>query len=111
MVFAAAGLAAGWIVRAFLQPVFRLPLLARQNYRGRAVATAGGIVVPFAALLVEAVRDALASIDVGHRIDAVRGLTLFVAVAFGFLGLVDDIMGSGHARGFRGHVRDVAWAR
>src|SRR5207237_1377017 len=67
-VFAAAGLAAGWIVRAFLQPVFRLPLLARRNYRGRAVATAGGIVVPFAALLVEAVRGALASIDVGHLI-------------------------------------------
>ena len=111
MVFAAAGLAAGWIVRAFLQPVFRLPLLARQNYRGRAVATAGGIVVPFAALLVEALRDALASIDVGHRIDAVRGLTLFVAVAFGFLGLVDDIVGSGHARGFRGHVRELMRGR
>jgi UDP-GlcNAc:undecaprenyl-phosphate/decaprenyl-phosphate GlcNAc-1-phosphate transferase len=111
VIFAAAGLAAGWVACAFLQPVFRLPLLARQNYRGRTVATAAGIVVPVAALLVEAVRDVLASVDVGHRINAVRGLILFVAVAFGFLGLVDDVVGSGHAQGFRGHLRELTRGR
>jgi len=52
-VFAVVGLAVGSITRLFLQPVFRLPLLARENYRGRTVATAAGIVVVLAVLFVE----------------------------------------------------------
>jgi len=110
-VFAVIGLAVGWVTRLFLQPVFRLPLLARENYRGRTVPTAAGIVVPFTALLVEAGRGFLASVDVGHRITGARTLTLFVVVGFGFLGLVDDVVGSGHAQGFRGHLRELARGR
>jgi len=109
--FAGAGLAVGWVARVFLQPVFRLPLLARENYRGRQVATAGGIVVVLAALVVEAGRQVSASFAVGHRITAARGLVLLAAVGFGFLGLVDDLVGSGHARGFRGHLSELARGR
>jgi hypothetical protein len=111
VLFTVAGLAVGWVVRLFLQPVFRLPLLARENYRGRTVATAGGIVVVLAALLVEAARAVFASLDVGNRVSGARALTLFAAVAFGFLGLVDDVVGSGHAQGFRGHVRELTRGR
>jgi UDP-GlcNAc:undecaprenyl-phosphate/decaprenyl-phosphate GlcNAc-1-phosphate transferase len=110
-VFAVIGLAVGWAVRVSLQPVFRMPLLARENYRGRTVATAAGIVVPFTAVLVEAARDVLASFDVGHRISGARALVLFAAVAFGFLGLIDDVVGSGHAQGFRGHLGELARGR
>ena len=111
VVFAVVGLAVGWLARLVLEPVFRLPLLARENYRGRTVATAAGIVIPLTALLVEAGRGALASLDVGHRITDARALTLLVAVGFGFLGLVDDVVGSGHAQGFRGHVRELTQGR
>ena len=110
-VFTVAGLAAGWIVRLFVQPVLRLPLLARENYRGRTVATSAGIVVVLVALLVEAARQVGASFEVGHRMTAARGLVLVAALGFGFLGLVDDLIGSGHARGFRGHVAELARGR
>src|SRR5437588_7328883 len=109
--FTVAGLAAGWVVRLFLQPVFRLPLLARENYRGRTVATSAGIVVVLVALLVEAARQVGASFEVGHRMTTARELVLVAALGFGFLGLVDDLIGSGHARGFRGHVAELARGR
>jgi len=110
-VFTVAGLAAGWIVRLFVQPVLRLPLLARENYRGRTVATSAGIVVVLVALLVEAARQVGASFEVGHRMTTARELVLVAALGFGFLGLVDDLIGSGHARGFRGHVAELARGR
>jgi hypothetical protein len=88
-----------------------LPALARQNYRGRAVATAAGIVVPFTALLVEAGRDALASFDVGSGLTSARVVVLVAASSFGLLGLFDDVVGSGHAQGFRGHVGELVRGR
>jgi hypothetical protein len=36
---------------------------------------------------------------------------LLAALGFGFLGLVDDLIGSGHARGFRGHLAELARGR
>ncbi len=107
----AIGVATGWVVRMLLRPVLSLPLLARENYRGRTVATAAGLVVVLTAVLVEAAREVLASVDVGHRITSTRGLVVFVVVAFGLLGLLDDVIDTGHARGFRGHLGELARGR
>jgi len=98
-------------VRAALRSTLTLPALARQNYRGHTVATAAGVAVPFTALLVEGGRAVLAGIDVGRATTSARGLVLLAAVAFGFLGLIDDLVASGHAQGFRGHLRELGRGR
>src|SRR4051794_38565614 len=111
VVLAVAGVVVGWALRVLLQSILELPLLARENYRGRTVATAAGIVLPITAVLVEGGRDVLASFDLGHQINPVRGLVLFAAVGFGLLGLFDDLVGTGHGRGFRGHLAELSQGR
>lgn len=92
------------------RPVFALPALARQNYRGRTLPTAAGIVLPLAAVLVEGGRAVAGSFGLGDgpEMGGIRLLVLVAALGFGLLGLVDDLAGgeapSDQARGFRGHL-------
>ena len=96
------------------RPVFALPALARQNYRGRVLPTATGIVLPLAAVLVEGGRAVAGSFGVGDgpATSFVRALVLLAALGFGVLGLVDDLAGDVTGdRGFRGHLRALAEGR
>lgn len=93
----------GWRMMA---PVFASPLLERVNYRDHRLPTAGGLVVVLVAIAGEAaiavaVR-AGADLDAGNT--GPRWTALGVALGFGFLGLLDDLVGDGSARGFRGHL-------
>jgi UDP-N-acetylmuramyl pentapeptide phosphotransferase/UDP-N-acetylglucosamine-1-phosphate transferase len=107
-----------WLVA---RPLFSLPALARQNYRGRTLPTAAGIVLPLAAVLVEGGRAVAGSFGVGDGpgIGTVRALVLMAALGFGLLGLIDDLGGGGGMpaadgradRGFRGHVGALAQGR
>ena len=94
------------------RPLFALPALVRHNYRGRALPTAAGIVLPMAALVVEAGRALAGSLGVGDATGTtgVRLLVLVAAVGFSLLGFVDDLAG-GDDRGFRGHVGALAGGR
>lgn len=82
------------------------PMLERRNHRDLPVPTAGGVVAVAAVLLVESGRAAAGALGVGDPPpgDPVRPLVLFACLGFGFLGLVDDLLGSGAERGFRGHL-------
>jgi len=104
------------------RPLFALPALARQNYRGRSLPTATGIVLPLAAVLVEGGRAVAGSFGVGDGpgISTVRSLVLLGALGFGVLGLFDDLAGGGSdvpatdggtERGFRGHLGALARGR
>lgn len=101
--------------------LFALPALARHNFRGRALPTAAGIVLPLAALLVEGGRAVVASFGVGDGpARGVRLLVLAAALGFGLLGFIDDLAGGGGGvpaagggahRGFRGHLGALARGR
>jgi UDP-GlcNAc:undecaprenyl-phosphate/decaprenyl-phosphate GlcNAc-1-phosphate transferase len=95
------------------RPLFALPALARQNFRGRALPTAAGIVLPLAAVLVEGGRAVVATFGVGDGpAVGARALLLVAAVGFGLLGLIDDLAGGiGPERGFRGHLGALAQGR
>ena len=92
--------------------IFDQPLFARQNYRGRSVPVAAGLVLVVTVIVMEA---ATTVVDLG-RTDPVgsslaRITVLLVTVGFGLLGAVDDLAASGDDRGFTGHLRAMARGR
>lgn len=111
------GVLAGALAVVFLRvgapDVLASPVLERENYRGHRLPTAAGILIVVAVLVVEAGRAVLGSLGVGQRagLTVDRSLVLFVVFAFGLLGFVDDVLGDGSARGFRGHVGALARGR
>ncbi|MGZ4804206.1 MAG: hypothetical protein ACXV9P_16510 [Acidimicrobiia bacterium] len=110
----------GWVV-GFLAVRFVLlagkdmlhaPALERSNYRGRTLATAGGLSLVMAVLIVEAGRSALGAFEIGDvpGLNPARPLVLFAAFGFGLLGFMDDVLGS-EDRGFKGHLRALSQGR
>jgi UDP-N-acetylmuramyl pentapeptide phosphotransferase/UDP-N-acetylglucosamine-1-phosphate transferase len=111
------GLLVGAVTIRFLcvagRSILSAPALERVNYRNRAIPTAGGILIVVALLIVEAGRAVLGAIGVGDDpgLTLARSEVLFAVFGFGFLGLIDDVLGSGHDRGFRGHLRALSEGR
>lgn len=95
------------LLRVGASGMLRSPVLQRANYRDRLIPTAGGILIVLAVLVIEAGRAGLGALGLGESSDLTieRSEVLFAVVAFGLLGLLDDLLGDGSARGFRGHVR------
>jgi UDP-N-acetylmuramyl pentapeptide phosphotransferase/UDP-N-acetylglucosamine-1-phosphate transferase len=109
----AGGFLAALLVERLAAPVMAAPILQRTNFRGRPLATAGGVLVVIAVLLVEAARTALAEFGAGDELsdELVRAIVLFACFAFAFLGLVDDLVGTEADRGFRGHLGALVQGR
>ncbi len=102
------GLVVGFVVARLLwlgmAPLFESPALTRSNYRGTTLPTAAGVVIVLAAVVVEAGRAVAAALGVGDvGLTGPRILVLVAALAYAVLGLVDDVLGSAHQKGFRGH--------
>jgi UDP-N-acetylmuramyl pentapeptide phosphotransferase/UDP-N-acetylglucosamine-1-phosphate transferase len=107
------GFLAGRLIWVLVRPALTTPITVRENWRGREVVTAAGIVVPLAVLVVEAGRAVAGAVGAGDAdgLSGARALVLIVAVGFGLLGAVDDLLGEGEARGFRGHVAALLGGR
>jgi UDP-N-acetylmuramyl pentapeptide phosphotransferase/UDP-N-acetylglucosamine-1-phosphate transferase len=107
------GVVAAALLERAAASILAAPVLRRTNYRGRELATAGGIVIVLAVLVVEAVRTALAEFGVGEALSdsLLRSVVLFACFAFALLGLIDDVLGTEHDRGFSGHLRALAHGR
>jgi hypothetical protein len=99
-----------WLVSS---SAFGAPVFERENFRGRRLPTAAGVLVA----LVVVAADALTAVVVaagGEPDDAaVAGLRLVTVAALGFalLGLLDDLGGAGESGGFGGHLRSLASGR
>jgi UDP-N-acetylmuramyl pentapeptide phosphotransferase/UDP-N-acetylglucosamine-1-phosphate transferase len=113
----ALALAVGFLGVRFLRvttrALFASPSLQRENHRGATVPTAGGLLLVLAVLLVEAARAVVGAVGVGDDpgLDVARNLVLFGVLGYGLLGLVDDLLAEGTARGFRGHLREATRGR
>lgn len=110
---AAAGFLASRLLWLLLRPTFAAPILQRENYRGHVVATAAGIVLPLAMIVVEAGRAGAGAVGVGDEggPPEARVAVAVVALGMGLVGLFDDLAGSGDSRGFRGHLSSLARGR
>jgi UDP-N-acetylmuramyl pentapeptide phosphotransferase/UDP-N-acetylglucosamine-1-phosphate transferase len=104
------GLGAGAVLWRAMAPIWALPFLARENFRGRALSTAAGLAAVVAVIGAEGaitVADALGVELPTGSIEA-RRLAVLAVVGFGFLGFLDDLGGVGQSGGFRGHLRALA---
>jgi len=104
------GFLAGRLLLALLGPMLQSPLLQRENHRGLVVPTSAGIMVPLAVVLVEGGRALAGAAGVGRPagITPARALVVLAAAIFAIVGVLDDLVGSGDARGFRGHLLELA---
>lgn len=107
------GFLAARFLRLTTRDLFAAPALQRENYRGATLPTAAGLLIVLAVLLVEAARAIVGALGIGDEpgLDDPRALTLFAVFGFALLGLVDDLLAEGDARGFRGHVAEALRAR
>ena len=110
---AVSGYLAARLLWLLLRPTFAHPALARSNYRGHSVPTAAGVVLPLALLVVEAGRAVAGAAGLGHAggPHSARLAVTVVALGMGLVGALDDLAGSGQARGFRGHLAALARGR
>jgi len=89
------------------------PVLQRRNFRDRPLPTAAGLFVVIAMLGIEAGRATLGAFGLGDEPgrNIARPIVLFACVGFGMLGLIDDLLGTEHDRGFRGHLHALTHGR
>jgi UDP-GlcNAc:undecaprenyl-phosphate/decaprenyl-phosphate GlcNAc-1-phosphate transferase len=92
-----------WVLSA---PAFGAGVFERENFRGRRLPTAVGVLAALAALVVDAVVTVVVAAGAEPDAAAVAGLRLATVAALGFalLGLLDDLGGTGESGGFRGHL-------
>jgi len=102
--------AALWVLAA---AAFGGAVFQRENFRGRLLPTAVGIIVALVVLATDAVVAVVAAAGAEPDAAALEGLrlTTITALGFGLLGLLDDLGGAGESGGFAAHLRALAEGR
>lgn len=109
----AAGVAGGLLLWWMTVPAFGADVFARENFRGRPLPTAVGLLVALVAVVADAILTAAVAGGYEPEAGLVGGVRLVTVAALGFalLGLLDDLAGAGESGGFRGHLRSLASGR
>ncbi|MGI8686303.1 MAG: hypothetical protein ACR2MO_14650 [Acidimicrobiales bacterium] len=107
---------AGWLAARLLWTLLRPTLdqsaLLRPNWRDHDVPTAAGVVVALAVVVVEAGRALAGAAGIGSAgLHPDRAAVAVVVVGMALVGLLDDLAGGDDARGFRGHLTELARGR
>jgi UDP-N-acetylmuramyl pentapeptide phosphotransferase/UDP-N-acetylglucosamine-1-phosphate transferase len=118
---ALAGLLVGWGVGRWAAPQVLAALagssLARVNYRNRALVAGLGLALPLGLLVWVAPLAVAGRFDWRRAVQADVAVTgpavavVLAALAFGLLGLFDDLVEDAGVRGLRGHLRALASGR
>lgn len=91
------------------------PTLQRENYRGHALPVAAGAIVVLAVALAASAYWTVARSGGITAAESARGATVLpaalAALGFGFIGLLDDLVGTTATKGFRGHLGALASGR
>ena len=99
------GVTGGAVLWRLLAHAFDAPLFLRTNVRGAEVPVAVGMILPLvlvASASVFVLAESASWIDVPLTS---LSATVFGALGFAFLGLLDDLAGNRDAQGFGGHLR------
>lgn len=102
--------AAAWVL---LTPAFGAAVFTRQNFRGRELPTAAGVVIAVVTVVGSAVVALVDAAGTDPDPDLLAGMRLATLVTLGFalLGLLDDLGGVDQSGGFRGHLAELAHGR
>ncbi|HET7558983.1 MAG TPA: hypothetical protein VFK80_03400 [Limnochordia bacterium] len=95
-----------WWLMPSLGEAGRAHALKAENHRGQTLPLVGGIAVGAAALLGLGFGTLLSAWSSGLAV-----LYSLAVLGFGWLGIVDDALGDGGARGLKGHVAELARGR
>jgi hypothetical protein len=107
------GALATWGLWALTSSAFAVPVFSRENYRGRELPTAVGVLVALTVVGVDALVALAVAAGAEPDAAAVDGLRLVTLATLGFalVGLLDDLGGAGESGGFGGHLRALAAGR
>jgi UDP-GlcNAc:undecaprenyl-phosphate/decaprenyl-phosphate GlcNAc-1-phosphate transferase len=86
------------------------PVLRRVNYRGQELPMAGGVVIVLTSIMIGAIATVIVAVGGTTFTEAQRlaALTAGATLGFGFVGLLDDLVGAAITKGFRGHLGALA---
>jgi UDP-N-acetylmuramyl pentapeptide phosphotransferase/UDP-N-acetylglucosamine-1-phosphate transferase len=92
-----------------LRPMLAGPAFQRENFRGAQLPVAAGLVVVLAVLAMAfLLTPVVLWSDDGPLVGRSVAGAVLLTVGFGLFGLLDDLIGTGGRRGFRGHLGALA---
>ncbi len=101
VLFALLGGVAAAVTYFLTKSMLNSELTLRANYSGKKIPTLGGLIVLVALLIAASVVIFIPDLDNKHHAPLEM---LFIALGFGFIGLLDDLIGDKSSQGFRGHL-------